>query len=783
MTKLFFKNFKNFKILKTHTLLFVTFAAIFFAGSSANAEVRVGINGYYKSGCWTRVVIDNIDDNQLTAPLKIVAPDSDGVDVVFPVAGGEINAARESYVKLGRAHGTLKICFAESEIESFAGTPPRDFPLPIPNERPIYLVVGGGETGITDAVALLRLPEHRRPVIVRIENMSELPQQARGYDAISLVVLTSSPEAFGTLKANSPQIQALHEWVTLGGKLVLFAGRDAGKLLENFGNDNENKSEDDNAPLAPFFPGRYERMTTLRQSEPLTLLAGSSRPLLMTGSEETPFIRLPHLVAPRGIVLAQEADLVIASRSALGMGTITYCGGDFDAAPLKTWRDRPALLLRLLGWNDSRQTATTPQTLMQLGYNDVSGQMRSALDAFWQCGLPFSVILIVMILYLVVIGVGDYFLVHKFFRCPSLTWITFPASVTLFAILAQWLDVVPHNAFEIVKSTKMRHIELYDFDTVSRAMRLTQWSTAFAPRDALYRITMDKSAFARVLFAENDKNSHADFCWLGLTGSGLGGMNPKTITPRIWQRSYACENTYCLDVPMAVRSTKPFLGTRSGFAADDFARARFGRDDLSPEISLTEEQGIPIGTLTNPFPFAVRQPILLYGRWVITLARDLQAGETVKITSQLARCEPRELLYQQNFLNVGEVREITAAQSSRGVQYNPQSRNFAYILRTLGFYQWLGGYENIGLYNEHQHALDLSEILRTDRAVLFGSADEISSGAKLENTKDTANITFVRAIFPVRIPERVAAAEATQSGDILRAPDPTRAAPDIEKPE
>lgn len=746
--------------------------------SQGPCTVAVGIGGLYKNGAWTSVFLDQLPTN---APVTLITSDPDGAHVRFTADSSPSSPSKRriGYVKLGRAGGTLalqseQLAMTLTPTDEFgkpSRTPLQQFCRPVPNERPIYLVVRGDNdsdgVGLADAVALLRLPEHRRPVIATVRSLDDLPDHWCGYDAVALVVLTSSKAAFAGKKASSPQVAALADWVRLGGRLALFAGAEAGELLEG-----------DDPPLAPFLPGRYQRMATLRQSAPITLLAGSNRPLVMTGSAETPFIRLPHFTQPRGVVLAQESDLVVASRSALGLGTITYFGGDLDAAPLRSWRDRPTLWLRLMEWNDARQSTATPQqTLIQLGYNDVSGQMRSALDAMCSVRtIPFSQILVVMVCYLVMIGVGDYFLVHKILRRPHLTWVTFPLGVAVFGGLAYWLGAV-----ERPDRLAVHHVALCDFDTTSQTMRETFWAAAYSPHDALYDIAIPPTSVPYPSDRSHPPTTHeaTRWCWLGLTGSGLGGMNPKTVTPRIWNEVYECDATQLTGVPMAVRSTKAFGGVRTTTQA---AMVNPALDPHEPP-TLAEEQGIPIGSVRNPFATDLDNAILLYGRWVITLG-SIPAGGVVEVTSQRPRCEPRELLYRMNSADANTQAEgppKTAASpqavsprvvSPRFVQYNPQSRDPHSIARVLGFYQWLGGYESVGLTNEHQSVLDMSDLLKTDRAVVMARATSAHA------TSGAVSRTLVRIVVPVKRAERIATEETTNPDDPLRGRDTTISAPE-----
>ena len=103
-----------------------------------------------------------------------------------------------------------------------------------------------------------------------------------------------------------------------------------------------------------------------------------------------------------------------------------------------------------------------------IGYHELSGQLRSALDRF--AGVKFVsfwMIAVLVGLYAAAIGPLDYWIVHRLLRKPIATWITFPLWGLLFAaigVAATWQ--MKGDA------ARLRQVELLDFDLTRIANRV-----------------------------------------------------------------------------------------------------------------------------------------------------------------------------------------------------------------------------------------------------------------------------------------------------------------------
>jgi len=696
--------------------LFCCFTNTVYAVAPMPMSVRIGIENTYKNGLWTPITIESASPIET---LAIRCSDSDGTPITYryEIDGSEEPAtvspddAKKTTVlaKMGRKDEPIQISVNGGNYESFP------VPPPVNAERPIYLIFGNDDIGLQGAVAELMLREDRRPLLVKVNSFADLPTEWFGYEAVEMVALTTTePELFDGLTANSPQIQALNDWLKLGGKMLLCAGKNSEQFLDN-----------EDGLLRLFLPGTFTEMTEMRSGTAFELFVNSKRQIFMNGTDEAPFMKMPRFTEPRGIVFMKDGDLPLVLRCAHGLGTIIYFGGDLSGRPLNNWRDRTALVRNIMQWSSGMRSAggaanVRSGAMLQLGYNDIAGQIRSALDQFEGVRVvPFSVILLILTAYWLVIGLFDWFFVHKVLKKPILTWITFPLWIVLFSFLTYVL-AAPGRPDD----TAINYLLVYDYNEESRVGRTFVWRTMYAPVDRHF------SSGSKLHSSNNGYYS-----WNGLPGSGLGGMAPKTVSPSVWQiDSEQVSYNEIANVPVQTRSTKSFF-SRSAFF--------FGEPESEYRVifsKLSDEEGVPVGTIKVPDEtLPLKNCILVYGRWALELG-EIEPGQTIRITKTTPRREMRDLLIPPKALEDAALRGIAT--------YNPQSTDLEYIVRVMTLHRALGGYESTGLHHAYMPSLDMSDLLSADRALLLGTVvDDYKSSVSIGAT------TVFRASLPITLTE------------------------------
>ncbi|MDR1492719.1 MAG: hypothetical protein LBT05_08360 [Planctomycetaceae bacterium] len=707
-------------------------------------RMEIGVRGAYKTGEWTSCRVFFKHSLPPDARITLTMLDPDETSTCFYAAFHEISERQAAFsatalIRPGRDNGTIVVrvesdqnsgqtvlaerVFSPRPIDNTSsyttsGDATNDaaqtsgdfFPPPIPYERPVFLTLTSGDVGLEDAFSVMPFRENDKPVVVRLSSFDELPDNVQAYEMVSTVVLSADPKLYSGITPEHPKFVALRRWLQIGGVVVFNAGKGSEPLLSG-----------EKALFADFLPGKFGRMTQLRLSSPYEIYVSKFQhetvtPMTMTGNDESPFLEAPYFTEPQGIVEAADSDLPLIVRTAKGLGTLVYIGGNLDLAPLKNWRDRPILLAKLLGVAErvTQRERIEGDSLMQRGYNDLSGQLRSALDQFENVkGISFTFVVVLLTVYLVVVGFGDWLLVHKILKRPMLTWLTFPFWVILFCVI-----VMAILARTRTKDVLVNQTELIDVDTVSGAARGTAWIGIYSPDDRRFdlKFAVDPNA------STSETSANAFFSWLGLPGSALGGMSPRTVSAAQWDASYSLVSPpdTIRGLPMQVRSTRMLVA--------NWETANY--QNVPGVAKFVEQEGLPCGHLINASPFTWEQCFIVYGRWILSL-ETIKPGETVEVGTAARRRDLRTAM--SGGRNVFEDRH-SANQIILG-RYNAEATNIPYILRSMMFYRAAGGFDEFGLHNAYQHAVDMSNLLQTKRAVLIA----VVSDPKTKSAKSSSN--------------------------------------------
>jgi hypothetical protein len=698
--------------------------------------VRVGIGDRYKAGLWTQVEVTVLGGSEsLTGELSAIVPDGDGVPgcVIKPcqVLAGSPTCVR-LITRFGRVDSELRADLrvngrvVASRVFDTAFQADGEHFLAAIEFQKLIVTVGPTSLGVEEAGKLGGLDTEFRPVGARVSDVERLPTQWCGYEGVDAVILsTSDPGIYRKLAGNNARVEALDQWVRMGGRLVLCVGSQAEEILA------------DGAALRRFVPGRFEKkMAQLRQTGAIETYCGSRLSATEAVGERV-VMRVPQLVDVEGVIEAADGRLPLVVRTARGFGQVIFVAADLDQLPFRKWTDRPMLVARLLDMPSTRvEEPKDNASMMHQGYRDLSGQLRSALDRFTGVRLvPFWLVAGLIVVYIILIGPGDYFFLRKVVGRMEWTWLTFPAIVVLVCVGAYLL------AYRL-KGDQLRvnQIDLVDIDSASGQMRGTTWLNVFSPRMESFNFKVEP------LRPEGGvaPNAHSWTAWLGLPGSALGGMNPHAGGGLLWtdQFLYAKDLDELRGVPIQVWSTKSLTARWEGATT------------ACPVADLTEADPVVVGTITNTLPFPLRNCILAYRGSAYDVG-TLAAGQAFRLEPTAKRSELKTLLTGQR-----QVRVEGEKWQNETTPYDQSSTDLAYILRMMMFHEAAGGRRYTRLWNDYQDFVDLSELLKADRAILVAQTPIAASeghqggellrdGRPLTSSKDQHE-TIYRFVFPVK---------------------------------
>ncbi|MDP7019460.1 MAG: hypothetical protein QGG36_26925 [Pirellulaceae bacterium] len=681
-------------------------------------ELSVGFAGVAKAGHTTTVRVKvTAGDAPLTGRLRITAPDSDGLLSAYTapeaidLASGE-SATRDVVVKLGRVQCVLRASVVKDGREQASGSRVFDRSGGIVESTRELILRVGPKLDIQDALRRNRARWSRKPLIVAVKDPSEFPRHWSGYGGVDWFVVSTSDEL--ALQFDDQQLAALEMWVRLGGRLIVSANMNTEQLLQ----------KPQWRALAPGeFAGSFRQSQTA-MLESYTRAQERLGPFSMSRFEQ---VRGRSLIVENA---AGQGKDHILMRYPHGFGIVTFCAADLDQPPFDTWANRTELLAGMLNATAESNIGLDEKKVgieAHMGFDDLSGQLRSALDNFDDRGvstIAFSPIAAILVLYILLIGPGDYFFLKRFVRRMEWTWATFVGVVAVFSI-----SLIA--CFWLLKGTDVHHnqVDLVDIDAETGVVRALTLANVYSPRTQAFDLSIEPAADAVERWLS----------WNGLPGAGLGGINT-TARAAVFDTPYAMVSVdqagggdagtgSLTALPIQVGSTKSLA-------------AGWWRMTEPPQSALRKRGTRLRGELVNPFGVEIVDAAIVHDGLYYPIREPVAAGETVRL-SDLA--EPRELDW-----HLTRRRVLLADSSYRSTPWDAASKDIPRIVEMLMFYESSGGESYVQLTNRYLDQIDLSPHLQFDRAVLVGRA--AGAACRLQRNGEPlagSNWTFYRAVLPV----------------------------------
>jgi hypothetical protein len=690
-------------------------------------ELRAGFDGHFKVGCWTpfEITLEGGHD-PVTGQLELIVADCDGVPSrvqTLPTEGVSLEAGVKTtvtlFAKVGQLASGATVRFRDSgdslPTERIELQQPGPFAGILPSSSRLIVTLGGPLASFDQSHF-----EQRGVTVVDLPGASALPKQWWGLEGVDAVMLaTGGDERDPLLTTDSPQLAALDQWVRMGGTLVISAGRNAEALLA------------DGMPLTRLAPGHFAELVERVPSAPLETYADSPDPI--AGGTGRFLVDVGRLSIERGKVLAYAGsgprNLPLVVRAAHGFGEVWFLAADLERPPLVSWPGRMPLVDRLLGAKSqgmSRGEDEVGGQVTTLGFVDLSGQLRGALDQFAGVRLvPFWLVALLAVAYIACIGPLDYFLVKRVFRRMEATWITFGVTVVAFCAGAYFLAYGLKG-----RELRANRVELVDFDAESQWVRGTSWANLFSPASAAYDLSIDPTN--AVPQAQSPPQSL--FSWMGLPGDGFGGMNPTSASVPMFTLPYdfAPRLDALHRVPIAIWSTRPFVG-------------RWWTDAAPPIEAALSDDGRLSGTIECHLTAPLERAVLIYDTWAYPLNK-LEPGQFIDIAHDL---DPQTVETYLRQVTVRGDRDVVPP-------YDQSSFDVPRIVEVMSCHELAGGSGYTGLEGTYQEFVDLSHLVADGRAILIGrqatSATRLICAGEPLDDPDGQHWTFYRFVFPVSRP-------------------------------
>lgn len=694
------------------------------------SEASIGFENRYRVGHWVpiRVVIQS--DSESTVRLDLVLPDGEGVESItrageFAIANGATTIF--GYAKTGRVDGYLEVRLrdvSDGSLLTSKRISAEKMPNAVLGSQQLVLTLGS-DVGMDAALAMRASDRDQETVHAMIDDASLLPDNWLGYEGVNLVMISGS--RLGIANELSPrQIEALDRWIRMGGRLIFSSGASAKETLAG------------DSPFARWAPGTFDRIQNQRSTTGIENYVGNPKQRLdsLIAEGELNFqIPLSRFSDLEGKIETSEGYGADASpsivRKSHGFGQVIFIAFDLDVPPVSKWEDgRKVLLGRLLNLalgepptSDSEQSFD----LSQVGYDDLLGQMRAALDQFSTVRLvPFSWIAMLVGVYILLIGPLDYLILRRMGRRFGWTWLTFPLFVLAGCAMAASLTQTWKG-----QQIRINQVDLVDIDAKSGLARGTIWSHIFSPTSTKY----DLAIKPRPVIALKGSLDGAMLTWHGLPGDSFGGMNTTRLdqSDRLYQiecsfSPTAKQTASLAGLPIDVYSSRSLHGTFWG------------------QVETLEGHDLTAGTenqldgiVYNPLDVPLRDCLLVYDRWAYPLP-SINAKGTARLDRN---SKPKNITSLMTRKLVDEDFKLPSQAWRR------DDRDLPRIMEMLNYYEAAGGFDYTSLLHRFQSEVDVSVHLTQGRAVLVGKTDEPACDIGKVANAHVQQTTYYRIFFPV----------------------------------
>jgi hypothetical protein len=706
------------------------------SGSLEITNLQVGFDGLYKVGRWVPVYLELTTDSPRDVQLSVIArsPDGNPTEVPSQVYSLKTPGTHRlfSKFKTGLLDSPLKVRLRDAQTQSilkeFSFTPRSNqnqfTGIGLKQSVELWAMIGsvaGLEPVSPDSLS--DLDRNRDEYAALIEDQSSLPESPYGYDTLDTLVVDAD------FSQEPRQNEAIRKWVANGGHLVLCVGADIEAYQQS--------------QYASWVPVKTLGTTSVRDLSSLELYAAVRSRIRGVATAS-------RIEISTGEILATGLDGPLLVRVPYGLGIVTFLALDLNTSPLINWDGLNNLSRKLATRakqpiTSSQQNAVLGKRISQTGISELETQLFHSQQTFPGIERPSHWwVMALILIYLLVIGPLDYFLVHRVLKKPHITWFTFPAMVFI-AIAWGGFTAFKDNG-NALHSTQLNVV---DYDVSAGQMRGRFYLNLYSPETRRYQVSVKSSIPSQ----SKDRPHFPTYLnWNGLPESTFAGMYRSaegTITGPAYQ--FSEQSTGIENLPVLKWGTKSLL-----------AEWNQQQSDLVTSNLTGNNLGQLSGTLTHQFSSSLKDWVLAYGNRVyLPVNNPEQLDQSYIPANQVwsingPRIESRNI---KGYLTRSVSRRIEQKGQNNATivtvqtDYNPFAKNAYEILKILTFHEMSGGYGYTGLSNISGEQLDLTEQLRLGRAVLFARLDTPLSVAELDQNQleQEHQDTYIRVVIPVSI--------------------------------
>ncbi|MSQ95457.1 MAG: hypothetical protein EXR98_12990 [Gemmataceae bacterium] len=565
-------------------------------------KIQVGFQSYqredqtaFKVGLWAPVYVEVFGGTEGIMPgpksyLEIQTNDSE--DVGTRIMIGVALKAMESrtflaYVKTGHMGGSNEVQVRLNVNNREYKGPSDNYWSMQPNAH-LYLTLGqrmpdvhraARKIGRNPNVNEKELPDNSfdqaRQVVFETD-VKRLPEAWFGYNGVDLMILSTENTEFLKALINSPdRLSAVAKWVRRGGRLVIPIAHSRQPFVHAL-LQAEAAWQPPIPVVPPKSPGNTQELAVLGlpsvqrwgkvQEAFQRLDSNTLRPVPM----EIALLEAPKNQAAEWEVFAAADDgRAVIARVRYGLGQITYIAFSFDDPGFRDWGNNKSGRDQFLQTMLKTLAPRAPDNLADFnqfgGFNkgdssgDLTTELIAKLDNFDVTIIPFGYVALFIVLYILVVGPLDFFLLKFVFKRLEWTWITFPAVVLGVSVIAYFAAYALKG-----RDLKINKVDVVDFDlrTSRDGKQVLAYGQSFftilSPRIQNYTVGLEPNP--EFWGEKADKVRSVDLMsWLGRPSGGPHDMR-RSGSSGFFRKPYEYSDdvTGLRGVPIPVWTTKAF---------------------------------------------------------------------------------------------------------------------------------------------------------------------------------------------------------------------------------
>lgn len=695
-------------------------------------SVSSGLNGNWRVGYTTphRISLQSPSNVSLNAEIQTV--DGDGVSIVYADSAWSIDlvAGRPSelyvYAKHGRPNRPIVIKLIDKEtgalIES-RSLSDQERGTSLPAEQPWVVGIGSAGMGL-DIVSSNSVKAGLADyTTTEITNADSLPISAIAWDGVDLVVLSSGNTALLD-SLSEEQSRGIREWIQdEGGRCVMTLGLNAEKWFAN-------------PHFAALVPGSLKGVDPKSAPGPLESYLNSDSRLESLGSALLQFNNVSVDLEGQS---SNRSRYPLMAKWASGLGKVKFFAGELESQSIQGWAGKQ-LLIKLLISEQWTAKSSGSSNIIQ----DMSVQLHGSLDRFPKLVIGnLTQMTAIVFALLIIIGPVDYFLIVKRWRSPRATWLT----ILLSSIGCCGMLVLLQRSWKPTNST-VNQTEVIDWDTVNRKIHGRVFAHMYGGKRGLYDVAWQPSEKSllgaienRVASGEASRNEKR-LGWFGMPGKSIGGFQSTIGTDRMLPE-YRIEQTDSSNI-MIRDLAIPEAGTKALMGGWSVGTIEAPASDLK---TISGAMDLLTGTIVNPLPQDLLSCMLFYrGRFYTLPTRFASGGSITLSVSNVPKDIARRLQ-----------RRISVDGKDQGTPWSGGDlTDVKRIFEIILFHKSAGGGSyTIGQENRYLSWLDQSDLLKADRAILFGELENrqvdwaVTRNGERSELEIGTTVSFARVVLPV----------------------------------